>query len=165
MNFIKRILNTKKIKEAKEKISQFNDKFEISEKFEDAKEVVSDMTEKAGDKIEAVLNDQISFKTFSKVEMRVGEILEVEDVEGSDKLLKLRVSFGAGDERQIVAGIKRSYSADYLSGKKAIFVTNMEPRTIMGLESNGMILGISQGDTFSILIPENQEIIAGAKAS
>ncbi len=150
---------------AKEKIEEIDDKFEISDKIEDVKEKVSDIAEKAGDKIEAVLDDKISFDTFAKVEIKVGEITDAEEVKKSDKLLKLTVSFGDEDTRQIISGIKKSYSAKQIKGKKAIFVTNLEPRKIMGLESDGMILGVSEGDTFSILTPEKDEIKAGAKAS
>lgn len=153
------------VDDAKEQIDKIDDKFEISEKFEDAKDAVSDMAEKAGDKIESILDDKISFDTFLKTEIKVGEVIDAEEIKKSDKLLKLTVSFGDGDERQIISGIKKSYSVEEIKGKKAVFVTNLEPRKIMGLESDGMILGVSNGDTFSILSPEKSEIVAGTQAS
>ena len=153
------------VEDAKEQINKVDDKFEISEKFSEAKDKVSDMAEKAGDKIESVLDDKISFDTFLKTEIKIGEVVAAEEIEKSDKLLKLTVSFGQGDERQIISGIKKSYTPEDIKGKKAVFVTNLEPRKIMGLESNGMILGVSNGDTFSILSPEKDEITAGTQAS
>ena len=153
------------VDDAKKQIDKIDDKFEISDKFEDAKEKVSDMAESAGDKIEAVLDDKISFDTFAKSEIKIGKVIDAQEVVKSDKLLKLIVSFGDGDERQIVSGIKKSYSAKDIKGKKAVFVTNLEPRKIMGLESDGMILGVSDGDNFSILSPEKSGIKAGTKAS
>ncbi len=153
------------VDDAKEQIDKIDDKLEISDKLKDAKEKVSDIAEAAGDKLEAVLDDKIDFDTFAKTEIKVGEIIDAEDVKKSDKLLKLTVSFGDDDKRQIISGIKKSYSVKDIKGKKAVFVTNLEPRKIMGLESNGMILGVSNGDTFSILSPEKSEIKAGTKAS
>ncbi len=151
--------------EAKKKLSEVDKKYQISEKVSSAGEKISEAAEKAGSKIEAVLDDKISFDTFAKVEIKVGEILEAEKVEKSEKLLKLKVNFGGRDQRQIISGIAKSYSPAELIGKKAVFVTNLEPRKIMGLESDGMILGVSKGKTFSILSPEKDEIEAGARAS
>jgi methionyl-tRNA synthetase len=151
--------------EAKEKIGEVDKKFEVSKKAEEIANKTSELAEKAGNKIESVLDEKISFDTFAKVEIKVGEILEAEPVKKSEKLLKLKVDFGGRDQRQIISGIAKSYSPEEIIGKKATFVTNLEPRKIMGLESNGMILGVSNKKTFSILSPEKDEIEAGAKAS
>jgi methionine--tRNA ligase beta chain len=150
---------------AKNEVDKLDDKFEISEKLSDIKERVSDIAEKAGDQIESVLDNKISFDTFLQTEIKVGEIVDAEEIEKSDKLLKLTVSFGKDSERQIISGIKKSYTTEEITGKKAIFVTNLEPRKIMGLESDGMILGVSDGDNFSILSPEKSDIPAGTQAS
>ncbi|NCN52753.1 hypothetical protein GW943_03025 [Candidatus Parcubacteria bacterium] len=104
----------------------------------------------------------INYEAFANVEMRIGEIKTVEIIEDADKLLKLTVDFGEVNEegeptvRQIVSGI-RLYFEDpqSLVGKKCPFVTNLEPRTIRGYESNGMILAANSGDTFALLIPSN----------
>lgn len=200
MNFIERILKTKKIKSAKTFLKRtfkkaqndvhqlkekMNNKFEISEKISDIKERViktdkkfkiskkaskikneiAEKTEFAADKIESVLDNKISFDTFSKVEIKIGKILEAEKIENSEKLLKLKVSFGKNDQRQIISGIAKWYSPQELTGKKATFITNLESKKIMGLDSDGMILGVSQENNFSILSPEKDEIEAGAKAS
>lgn len=82
----------------------------------------------------------ISFDEFSKLELKVGTILEAEEVDGSEKLIKLMVDLGEEKPRQILAGIKKWYSPEKLIGKQFVFVANLEPRMMMGLESNGMLL-------------------------
>jgi len=82
----------------------------------------------------------ISFDEFSKLELKVGTVLEAEEVEGSEKLIRLMVDLGEDSPRQILAGIKKWYKPVSLVGKQFIFVANLEPRIMMGLESNGMLL-------------------------
>lgn len=82
----------------------------------------------------------ISFDDFSKVELKVGTVLEAEDVEGSEKLIKLKVDLEEEKPRQILAGIKKWYTPTKLVGKQFVFVANLEPRMMMGFESNGMLL-------------------------
>ncbi len=97
------------------------------------------------------MDEYISIDDFKKVEIRVGEILSAEPVEGSEKLLKLRVSFGlkpsiddsVGEEeiRQVVSGVAKHFpDTTLLVGKKCAFATNLQPRSIMGLESQAMII-------------------------
>ena len=89
-------------------------------------------------------NNKITFDEFKKTEIKIGEILSAEKVPETDKLLKLSVNFGEDLPRQIVSGISFYFSDEkMLVGKKCAFVTNLEPRTIRGLESNGMILAVS----------------------
>lgn len=84
--------------------------------------------------------EPISIDDFKKVEIRIGEIKSVERIEGSDKLLKLMVNFG-NEERQVLSGIAAYFpNPQDLVGKKCPFVTNLAPRTMMGLESRAMIL-------------------------
>ena len=84
--------------------------------------------------------EYISIDDFKKVEITVGEILSAEPIEGSDKLLKLRVNFGS-EERQVLSGIAKFFPAPQdLVGKRCLFVTNLAPRQMMGLESQAMIL-------------------------
>jgi methionine--tRNA ligase beta chain len=103
--------------------------------------------------------DPISIDDFKKVDIRIGKILSVEDVPETDKLLKLQVDFGDVGVRQIVSGIK-TFVGDpaLLVGKKTAFVFNLQPRTIKGLESNGMLFAASAGEgddrTFSFIVPE-----------
>jgi len=97
-------------------------------------------------------NPYISIDDFKKVEIRVGEILAVEPIEGSEKLLKLKVSFG-NEERQVLSGIAKFFpEPQQLVGKKCPFITNLAPRMMMGLESQAMILatGGEEGNPFSL---------------
>ncbi|MDO8498214.1 MAG: methionine--tRNA ligase subunit beta [bacterium] len=103
----------------------------------------------------------ISFDDFAKVEMKVGTILEVEEIEGSEKLLKLRVNLGEERPRQILSGIKKWYKTEKLVGKQFVFVTNLEPRMMMGLESQGMIMAV--GDTNPILLKPASKVSPGSK--
>jgi len=86
----------------------------------------------------------ISIDDFAKVQMRVGQILEAEKIEGSRKLLKLKVDIGI-EIRQIVAGISEVYAPEDLLDKKVILVANLKPARLMGVESNGMIVAASDG--------------------
>ncbi len=81
----------------------------------------------------------ITIDDFAKIELKVGTVIEAEDVEGSDKLIKQIVDFGT-EKRQILSGIKKWYKPEDLIGKQFVYVTNLEPRVMMGLESQGMIL-------------------------
>jgi methionine--tRNA ligase beta chain len=92
---------------------------------------------------------------YKKLEIKVGKILSAEKIEGSEKLLKLEVDFGE-EKRQIVSGIAKAYEPEHLLGKEAVFITNLEPRVIMGLESQGMILAVSIDDLPVILAPEKE---------
>ncbi len=81
----------------------------------------------------------INYDDFKKIELRVAKILAAEKVEGSEKLLKLQIDLGS-EQRQLVSGIAKSYAPEDLIGKEIIIVANLEPRQIMGLESQGMLL-------------------------
>jgi methionine--tRNA ligase beta chain len=90
--------------------------------------------------------DPISIDDFKKVEITVGEIVSAERIEGSDKLLKLKVNFGA-EERQVLSGIAAYFpEPNELVGKRVAFATNLAPRMMMGLESQAMILASGGGD-------------------
>lgn len=99
--------------------------------------------------------NMISFDEFKKVEIKVAKVLEAERVEGSDKLLKLKTSLGS-EERQIVSGIGKVYEPADMVGKNIVIVANLEPRQIMGLESQGMILAASDDSGPAILIPDRE---------
>jgi methionyl-tRNA synthetase len=107
----------------------------------------------------------INIEEFKKIEITVGKIISAEKVPETDKLLKLSVDLGETSPRQIVSGISFYFpDCSVLVGKKCMFVANLEPRVIRGLESQGMILAVSTEDgKFSLLEP-NDEIPAGAKA-
>jgi len=90
--------------------------------------------------------EQITIDEFKKVEIHVGEIVSAEHIEGSEKLLKLHVNFGA-ETRQVLSGIAAYYAdPQALVGVRCAFVTNLAPRTMMGLESQAMILATGGGE-------------------
>ncbi|MDP4007382.1 MAG: methionine--tRNA ligase subunit beta [bacterium] len=95
----------------------------------------------------------ISFEQFKEVELKVGEIVLAEAVEGSEKLLRLKVSLGA-EERQIIAGIAKQYTPEELVGKQIVIVANLEPKEMMGQESQGMLLAADTPEGPVLLVPE-----------
>jgi len=108
--------------------------------------------------------DNITFDYFKKMDLRVAEIKECEDVPGADRLYKLTVD--SGEVRQIVAGIKPYYTKEELVGKKIILVANLEPRTLRGIASHGMLLAASSEDKSAVvLISPDKEIANGAAVS
>ena len=96
--------------------------------------------------------------------MRIGEIKNAEFIEGADKLLKLTVDLGEGESRQILSGI-RAYFPDpsVLIGKRVPFVSNLAPRTMRGLESNGMIVAVSTDEGAFSLLEVGSDIPPGTK--
>jgi methionine--tRNA ligase beta chain len=97
----------------------------------------------------------ISFEDFQKIDLRIGKILEVEKIEESEKLLKLIVDLG-NEKRQLVAGIAKYYRPEDLVGKEIVVVANLEPKKIMGIESQGMLLAADVEGEPVILIPEKE---------
>ncbi len=106
------------------------------------------------------MSDTITFDEFCRIELRVGEIVAAENHPNADKLLLLRVNLGE-EERQLVAGIKGHYDAEALVGKKIIVVANLEPATIRGVESQGMLLAAGDGEVLSLLTVD-RDVPAGA---
>lgn len=98
----------------------------------------------------------ITIDEFSKVELKVGTVLEAEEVEGSEKLLKLKVDLGEESLRQILSGIKKWYQPSDLLGKQVVIVANLEPRMMMGFESQGMLVAAEGEDAPLPLIPLKQ---------
>lgn len=126
----------------------------------------------------------ISFDDFAKLELKVGTVLEAEDVAGSEKLIKLRVdlgpkilkpfdfaqgrrvqddnSEGERDIRQILVGVKQWYAPEDFVGKQVIVVANLEPRKMMGLESQGMMLAADTSDG-PVFLTVPKKVPAGTK--
>lgn len=92
---------------------------------------------------------EITIDDLSKIDLRVGRVLEAEKITGSDKLLRLSVDLKE-EKRQVVAGIGARYKPADLIGKSVVLVANLKPTTIMGVESNGMILAAGGKDNLSI---------------
>jgi len=97
----------------------------------------------------------ISIDDFKKVELKVAKVLSAEPIEGSDKLLKLQIDLGS-EQRQILSGIAKFYKPEELVGRQIVIVANLEPRQMMGLESNGMILAAGDGELISLLAPDKE---------
>ncbi len=98
--------------------------------------------------------DAIGIEDFAKVELTVGTITDCQEIAGSDKLYKLQVDFGVMGNRQVLSGVRASFAPGDLVGKQAIFVTNLKPRKMMGLESQGMLLTAQKADkSVTILSP------------
>ncbi len=87
---------------------------------------------------------KISIDEFAKVQMRVGQVIEAEKVEGSRKLIRMRVDIGT-EIRQVVAGIAEAYEPASLLNRKVVIVANLKPARLMGIESNGMVVAASIG--------------------
>ena len=97
-------------------------------------------SESVEEKKQAESPDFIKIDDFVKIHLAVGTILQAEEVEKSDKLLKLQVDCGDYGKRQIFAGVKKFYKPEDLVGKQGVFVVNLKPRKMMGSESQGMML-------------------------
>src|SRR5205807_10564889 len=104
---------------------------------------------------------RIKVEDFGKVELRVAEVVSAEPVPKSKKLLKLTVSLGS-EQRTLVAGIAEHYAPADLVGKKVVVVANLEPATLMGVESNGMVLAGSADGKLAILTLD-RDLPPGAK--
>lgn len=98
---------------------------------------------------------------FKKMELRVAEILSVSPHPQADRLWVLRIRMGT-EERTIVAGIRTFYQESELVGKKIVVVSNLEPATIRGVVSEGMLLAASDENTLALVVPE-RKIASGAK--
>ena len=106
----------------------------------------------------------ITIDEYSKVEIRIGKIINAEIIEGADKLLRLDVEMGEEKPRQIVSGIRAYFpNLENLIGTKCAFVANLEPRIIRGFESNGMILAASITEGNFSLLKVSEDIPAGTK--
>lgn len=103
-----------------------------------------------------MLKEIISYEDFAKLDIALGVILSVEEIEGADKLLKLMVDVGEEAPRQILSGIKEYFGdIQVLVGKQYPFLINLQPRVIRGLESQGMILAANDASLLALLEPSH----------
>lgn len=93
----------------------------------------------------------IDFSDWEKINLVVGEIKNVEEIEGADKLWKILVDIGS-EERTVCAGIKKFYAKEELLGKKIILLKNLAPRKLRGIESQGMLLAAVNKDESSVVV-------------
>ena len=102
----------------------------------------------------------ITFDDFKKLELRTAKIVDVKDHPDADRLYVVEVEI-AQEKRQVVAGIKSSYQPEDLIGKSVVVVVNLEPATIRGVESNGMILAASDDNGLSV-ITLDKDVLSGS---
>ena len=104
--------------------------------------------------------NKILYEDFKKLEIKIGKIEGAQRVEGSEKLLKLQVDLGE-ETRQIVAGIGLQYGVEELTGRQIVVVANLEPKSLMGLESQGMLLAADTPDGPILLMPDDAHLPKG----
>ncbi len=102
----------------------------------------------------------ITIDQFRELELKVGTVTAAEPHPNADRLVVLRVDVG-GAERQIVAGIRAHYAPETLLGRQIVVVTNLEPATLRGVESQGMLLAASSGERV-VLVRPDEPVVAGA---
>ena len=108
--------------------------------------------------------EQITIDDFAKVEARIGRVIKAEAVEGSDKIIRFEIDFGEETPRQILSGIKKWYpDLENLVGKQMLFCTNLVPRSMMGLESHGMLMAVDGVDGDPVFLTPEKIVATGAK--
>jgi methionyl-tRNA synthetase len=106
--------------------------------------------------------DPVNFDDFSKIDFRVGKVIKAENIEGADSLMRLTVDFGPLGERIILSGIKKWYTPKDLKGKNYIFVSNLEPKMMLGEQSQGMILAAEdESQENCVLLVPDKDIAPG----
>lgn len=109
--------------------------------------------------------EEVKFDDWAKLDLRVGEILEIDDVPGADKLYKLKIDLGT-ETRILVAGLKKNYTKEELEGKRCIVFCNLEPKKLKGIESKGMILAAVNDDHSEVkLLSPDGDIELGSRVS
>ena len=106
----------------------------------------------------------VSYEEFKKMDMRIGTIKSIELIEGADKLLKCLIDFGESELRQIVSGI-REFFPEYetLIGKQVLYIVNLEPRTIRGVESQGMLMAVDGKDGKPVFLVPEGDVMSGSR--
>lgn len=104
----------------------------------------------------------ITYDDFTKIEVKMGKVITAEKVPETDKLLKLEVDFNEENKRTIVSGIAHAVKPEEIIGLTLPFVTNLEPRTIRGIESQGMIMVAVDKDDLPVLLTPKKDIEPGS---
>lgn len=117
-------------------------------------------------KIDPLFGDYVDFETFSKCDFRVVHIKDCKAVEKSVKLLEFTLDDGTGNDRTILSGIHAYYEPEDLIGKNVIAILNLPPRSMMGKESNGMLLSAlhyeDDKEVINLMIVDDS-LVPGAK--
>ena len=108
------------------------------------------------------LAEEISFAEFQKLDLRVGKIIEATQIPNSKKLIKLMVDFGS-EKRQAVAGLLKYYAPEELTGKKCVFLLNLQRRVLAGVESQCMILAAEDSEGNVVVVMPEKDIAEGSK--
>lgn len=127
----------------------------IQEEIEKLKQVQTNIQKEKGEI--ATMENKITFEDFKKVELKTAKVIEAEKIPNADKLLKLKVSLGE-EERQLVAGVAEHYPPEELINKTIIVVANLQPATIRGIESQGMLLAVEDGNKLALLTTEKETL-------
>jgi methionyl-tRNA synthetase len=104
----------------------------------------------------------VTLDDFKRAVIQIGTVKSAEPVPNTDKLLRLEVDFGEGGVRQILSGIAEHVKPEDIVSRQFPFITNLEPRVIRGMVSNGMLLAVGEGDTFALLTP-TKPVSSGSK--
>ena len=122
----------------------------------------------ADDAAQTTTKPQVTFDDFARLDLRVAKVLEAENHPGADKLLVLKLDDGSGTPRQICAGIRGFYEAPELVGKSIVVVANLAPRSLRGVESQGMLLAASDssgGERRVVVLSPSSDVAPGAVVS
>ena len=109
--------------------------------------------------------DTIPFSDFAKINLKVGTIIDAQKPEGSEKLLRLSIDLGEEKPRTIMAGIGLSYAPEKLIGKQIIVVANLEHRSLMGIESEGMLLAAHDKKGKPVVLKPSKKVPSGSSVS
>jgi len=143
-----------------ERVIKVNTDTDIDEEKKEAVEVV----EKEKHELENVMNF-VKIEDLKKLDLRVAEVVNAENIEKSDRLIKLIIDIGPLGQKQIIAGIKEFYSPESLINKKIVVISNLRPAKLMGELSEGMLLAAKDENGNLSLLTVDREIAAGAKIS
>ena len=108
----------------------------------------------------------IKYDDFAKLDLRVATVLECKPHSNADKLLVLQIELAGGERRQICAGLRKDYAPELLVGKQIVIVANLEPRTMRGEPSQGMLLAATDGASGKVIVvTPGEAVAAGSKVS
>ena len=105
---------------------------------------------------------EISFDEFQKLDLRIGKIIEANQIPGSRNLIKIMADFGT-EKRQAVAGLVQWYKPEELVGKKCVFLLNLQKRVMMGVESQCMILAAEDDKGNIVVLQPEKDIAEGSR--
>lgn len=142
-------------KEVAEQVQKLKDKSQMNVEVNSKEATINQSTS------QPVTSSTIQFDDFSKVDLRVGKILEAEKVEKADKLLKLQIDMG-NEVRTIVSGIALHFKPEEIVGKQVVVVANLAPRKMRGIESNGMILMAENAEGKLVFVSPTEEVNTGS---